>query len=181
MTFEELKQNKGLLVGLALVIVILLGGLIWIYGNRQPSGSVPPPVKTAAAAFSLKTENTVVKPGEKFSLTVVLATNGEKVTAADALVEFDPEKLAVLDIGRGNLFANYPVLKEKKPGLILISGLNQKANRFAPDGTMAQIEFQAKNIGFAKIAFGQKSVAGFEGRNVLDPSKCQSLTIEIKP
>lgn len=149
MKFLEFFEKWPIVLGFVVGILIVPSTI-----TRQEK--VTPPVTTALAKSSaslyLSPPQKTLALGEIFEVAVLLATEDAKVDGVDAVLNYNPKMLKVLEIEKGRLFEEYiPEKVDKEKGRILISGLT-----FYPrekTGTLGRILFETLKEGATTVFF----------------------------
>lgn len=133
-----------------------------------------------AAYFTLNPQSRTVAPDETFSVDVKINTDGENVTSADALFNFNSSILSVSSITPGDFFPRN--FKTTTPSQIYVGGAVQNATETRTGtGLLATINFQAIGSGTASLAFdctaGKTSDSNItkDDRNATDILNCDQL------
>ena len=110
------------------------------------------PGAVSAATLSLSPQARLIKPGETFSVDVLINTKGESVTFADVYFTHDKTLLEAITVTNGTFFPNtYHVLT---PGEPYISGaLSKSGESYTGTGKVATITFKALKEGVDTMAF----------------------------
>lgn len=81
-----------------------------------------------------------LQPGTRFQVDVSLDTGGRDTAGTDAVLRYDPSKLKLVSIERGQLYPEYTIAHDAS-GLIAISGLAEAGTGFSGSGVLARINF----------------------------------------
>ena len=140
----HLRQGLPLHVGPRLVSSVLLVFMLVLVLAR--------PGAVSAATLSLSPQARLIKPGETFSVDVLINTKGESVTFADVYFTHDKTLLEAITVTNGTFFPNtYHVLT---PGEPYISGaLSKSGESYTGTGKVATITFKALKEGVDTMAF----------------------------
>lgn len=107
----------------------------------------------SAAVFTLEPATRIAAPGELFSVDLKVDTQGEAVTSADALLNFDSSILSVTSVTPGTFFPqNFePVISASQ---VYIAGSVEKVtqNRTGT-GLLSTINFKAIGSGVTPLSF----------------------------
>ena len=141
----HLRQGLPLHVGPRLVSFVSLMLVVLALVLARP-GAV------SAATLSLSPQARLIKPGETFSVDVLINTKGESVTFADVYFTHDKTLLEAITVTNGTFFPNtYHVLT---PGEPYISGaLSKSGESYTGTGKVATITFKALKEGVDTMAF----------------------------
>ena len=115
------------------------------------------PGAVSAATLSLSPQVRLIKPGETFSIDILINTSTESVTGADVYFTHDKTLLEAITVIDGTFFPDtYHLLT---PGEPYISGsLSKSGESYKGTGKVATITFKALKEGVATLAF--KCAAG---------------------
>lgn len=110
------------------------------------------PSGVLAATISLSPQARIVKPGETFSIDVIIDTKGESVISADALFTHDKTLMEAITVTDGTFFPdNYHLLT---PGEPLVAGaLSKTGESYTGTGKIATITFKALKEGLDTLTF----------------------------
>ena len=141
----------GLLILLALEIVWAAGylGIFKIKKGVKISSETRP---AETVSFSLSPVEGEFAVGDEFETAILLSTNQKKIIGADAILKFDPEKLAVQEILPSEVFSIYP-LKGVQEGKIFISAVLEPGKSFSGEGSLAKIRLKGLIPGQASLNF----------------------------
>ena len=110
------------------------------------------PASVSAATLSLSPQARLIKPGETFSVDVLINTKGESVTFADVYFTHDKTLLEAITVTNGTFFPNtYHVLTPGEP--YLSGALSQTGESYTGTGKVATITFKALKEGVDTMAF----------------------------
>lgn len=133
-----------------------------------------------AAYFELSPQTRTASPAETFSVDVKINTDGENVTSADTLFNFNSSILSVSSINPGDFFPQN--FKTTTASQIYVGGAVQNATETRTGaGLLATINFQAIGSGTATLAFdctaGKTSDSNItkDDRNATDILNCDQL------
>ena len=151
----KILGSKKVLLSLLVVFIIETGWAIWyLRSAKQETGNRRQEISEIKSSISLSLNPLTGKfPADKeFSVAIVLSTGQKPTVGADAILEYDPEKLEIVAVVPGEIFDFYPLLKteEKK---VLISAVSQGKKTFSGQGILAQLTLKGKNPGEAKLRF----------------------------
>lgn len=157
---------------LILVLIIVTVGLVWLSVYTIPQQKVTVPNPTAVAPTYAKTTITLsstpasVSATSSYTLNADVSTNGNKLTAVQMELSFNPKAITNVDVLPGSFFNNPVVLLKKVDQTagrisyaIAIKGDQEPASG---TGTVAVIQFQPiKDSGLTttSISFLPKSMA----------------------
>jgi hypothetical protein len=183
----EISRTKAIIV--SVISAATLFELLW--GVSYLSSTSLPLKKSQAeegAALSLNPAQKALEVGEEFEVRLDLNTNGIKTSGVDAIINYDPSLVEILDadgnaqngvqIRPGLLFPQYPVNEvDEAAGRIGFSAAALPPNSFAGQGTLAYIKLRALRPGTAALQIEFKKggtadsnvvEAGSRGDDVLD-------------
>jgi len=116
----------------------------------------------------------------QFTVKIRMDTNGEDISAADAVLDYDKQKLGVAEVRNGGLFE---VVDQgsQEGNLVVIGYFNQPEETIRGSGVLAEIDFEVLETGTAIVDFAcsEPYVAGnsgawdLEANNLLD---CDSVS-----
>jgi hypothetical protein len=117
------------------------------------------PTYATGASFSLSPASGTYKTGTSFNVNINLNTGGNQTSGADAIILYEPEKLAAQSITPGTIFSSYPVKTiNSTAGRISISGIVTEAtSSFVGEGTFATITFKVLSSGTTTLRFDFKA------------------------
>ena len=105
-----------------------------------------------SSSFFLSPDSGEFSLNEEFTVLIMLSTGQKPIIGADAILKYDPQKLAVLEILPGDIFGVYP--QEKiADGKILISGILQSKEGFSGQGVLAKTKLRGKMSGETRLSF----------------------------
>lgn len=92
---------------------------------------------------------------EEFSLKILMDTFGQTAAGAGAKLNFDPTRLAGVEVIPGSIFGDYPTTAiDNTLGRITISGIASSLDdQYTGQGVLATIKWRALRPGNAKITF----------------------------
>lgn len=173
-----------------LILSLIIAGEIFL-GIRNLQGPLPPapkpPLPISGGSAELISFKDQISFGEKFLVQARVSTGGNPIEGADVIIRFDPKylSLAKADLRVGKIFPSYPLVEvDEKKGLVSVSGTSS-VESFNGIGTMAEMEFLAKERGKTKVALEFKkdvtsdsNVVDSLGIDILENVK--DLELEIK-
>ncbi len=110
-----------------------------------------------AATLYLTPQTQSVYQGDSLSLEIRIDSEDEKINIVEASVRFPADLLRVSDISSGSSIINLWAQTPQEDSLGKISFIGGITNGFEGDGLLARISFFAKELGQAKINFGEDS------------------------
>ena len=106
------------------------------------------------AFFSFSPPDTLPKVGETFNIDINLNTDEANIKSADAVLTFDPVKLAVVTLTPGAIFDSYPTKNFDTLGNIKLSGaMTSTTASFSGIGKFGTITFKGVSSGTTTISF----------------------------
>jgi len=189
---------------LILVLIIVTVGLVWlsVYTIPQEKVTAPKPVAVAPTyaktTLTLSSSPSAVPETSMYALNADVSTNGNKLTAIQMELSYDPKAITNVDVLPGTFFSDPVVLLKKvdqATGRISYA-IAIKANQDAVNGkgTVAIIQFEpvkGSTLTTTSISFLPKSMVADEGQkssvlksalgtiinlSLLSPSKTPSAT-----
>ncbi len=180
-----MKKQTNFLLSL-LITEALIGSIFFVqYAGVQKTQVTTSQASGEDAVFLAfestgKNHKKETSVGEEFILPVFLNTQGEKAFGADAVINFDPGLLEVVDIDPkeagvqitpGSIFPRYFSYKaDNNKGEIKLSGAaftgSESARTFSGAGILGNITFRAKKEGTARIFFDFEKAATNESNVV---------------
>jgi len=175
-----------------LLLLFLIGSLFILVGDQiklaQEKKPLPSPttevIDDNSLLYFLPQEETYLlnQPGK---LTVWLDTQEALVDAADILINYPVEKVAVLGLEKGDVFDQYPEL-DWQAGQITIRGIRFDQAAFSGQGKVATINFIPLQKGQLDFGFDidwqntldSNIVESDTARDILGEAKNIQLTIE---
>jgi hypothetical protein len=181
------KTLKILLIILGAVILAAIAVLVpRLFTKEGP----PPPQLPKGATLYLSPETRDLKPGDKFTVDVLLDT-GDQIwgaAAVSAFLSFDNNLLELLSIDASSSDFNKEIKMNEENGLVEISRINFTPNSLdvkpvkGKKLVLAKLNFQAKKPGEAKVSFllsgDQKSAVLMF--NKAEPSKSGDILKQTK-
>lgn len=169
--FKKILMGILIFIGLAVLVLVVLQ----IFGRRiyrLPPTVVPPRLKeeptptpevslqkikpVGEATLSLKPAEGNFRLGETFQVVVQLDTRGKPAVGIDTIINYDPNKLEVVEITPGTLFASY-IRKgkdEEKQKIYLSAAIFRKTEKpFIGQGVFGTIKFKAISSGKTTLGF----------------------------
>lgn len=138
------------------------------------------PSTAGAAYLTLEPQTRTAAPAETFSVDVKINTDGEKVTSADALFNFNSSILSVSSVTPGDFFPQN--FKTTTSSQIYVGGAIQNATESRTgSGLLATINFKAVGSGTATLGYdctaGKTSDSNItkDDRNATDILNCDQL------
>ena len=186
--FLALPQKNKVGVGLFLFFLFIFGffATVLYWRIKTPKKTAPltqaPVVKKepSLASLSLVPQERAVKVGQSFLVTIKFKTGDYKVDTVDAVLNFDPEILAVEEISEGMFFADYPIKKSESDRVILtgtIGAEDKQKGGAKGEGALGTIKFRTLMAGSARVNFDNNSLVVVQGENVLGETKGASFEI----
>lgn len=106
------------------------------------------------AFFSLSPPDSLPRVGETFNIDLTLSTDEAKVKSAEAILTFDPNKLAVVSLTPGAIFDSYPKKNFDTLGNIDLSGtMTVTTASFSGIGKFGTITFKGLASGETTVSF----------------------------
>jgi hypothetical protein len=173
-------KSKILKIILTIILIITLPLVIYSVQKSQELRKKAAPSTSALFSPSTKT----VKPGDEFSLDILIDTGSNSVTAAKLQIAYDPEQLEEITLINGQFFPNILTAETKSTGIASITiGAESNTNPAKGSGIAATITFVVKNTasGITHITFSNDTFIGSlqEGsQNVLVNKSPATITIE---
>lgn len=119
------------------------------------------------AFFSLSPPDSLPQVGKTFNIDVTLNTDEAKVKSAEAVLTFDPSKLAVVSLTPGAIFDSYPKKDFDTLGNIDLSGaMTVTTASFSGIGKFGTITFKGLASGETTVSFSC-TVGGTTDTNVI--------------
>ncbi len=188
------KRTLALIIFLSLVTIILL--VIALRNPKStPTKTSTSPIKTQIAQTSLLFGAVEMMPSSSsaktttYSLPINIKTNGNKVTAVQLELLYDPEALTDIAIQNGSFFTNPVVLLnniDEKTGRISYAlGVGPGDTGKQGSGTLATLTFQIKPLGAKStvIVFLPKTQVAAEGitQSVLKETNIAQINLGATP
>lgn len=114
------------------------------------------PKKTLAATLSLSPQSQTVKLSTPFTINLDLDTKGEKTTATDVLLTFDPALLEItaFEFSQPPLYPVNTKIIDNTTGKLRVTSAQQDAvNSYQGAANLAVITFNPKALGTASVVF----------------------------
>lgn len=185
--FARLLTWRSLMI---MAMVVVIGELIWgayvltrpiAKRNQAPSTVYP------MASINLESTKTDLSVGETIQVDIVLSTGGKRTDGVDMIINFDPNKLEVIQAsGSGglvpvkvnNLYSEYPINKVDD-GKVVISGINNPGTIFSGNDIFGTLNFRAKSAG--KTSVGLEFTSGSTtDSNVMESGTARDILIYTK-
>ena len=127
-----------------------------------------------AAKFGLSPGSSELRQGCKYTVDIIVNTEGASTRGADAFLSYNPDEIEILDIDPGVVYKSYPG-KIFGNGSIRITAFSQDG-LFNGRGVLARIAFRSKpGVEFSKIYFNyspgattDSNIAGENANDILD-------------
>jgi len=185
------ERTSIIFILIAAFLFGLLGSVVYksfgtfsqLPARKKLSEQAATPVPARPASLALQTASNNIKAGETFTVDIY-QQSPDGVEAADFVVNFDPEFLAVDSLNEGNYFKNYPINKTEET-FVKLSGVATLENNtvIVPKGKgiVGTIVFKAvKNTDSTSVSFDRtQTIVAYGGKNILDQSKITDLEISI--
>ncbi|HKC14544.1 MAG TPA: cohesin domain-containing protein [Patescibacteria group bacterium] len=151
---------------LILVLIVSVAGLLALSLNLTPKETpTPVPVSVAQTTLSLTTPSA---SGSAFVSNVVIDTRGNKATAVQLELSYNPQDITSVDVRPGTFFKTPDELLKKidtangRISYALGVGLGQKG--VSGQGVIATLSFRKlRTAGITSIDFAAKSLVSAEG------------------
>lgn len=186
---SRFKPKYLLYVFIAVVVAEVVWGIQTLLAP-VPVQKSEEPVQAAGPSLSLTASSEDIKPGENFSVTVGLQTEGRKTAGTDIVLKFDPRFLEASTSGfvRGDIYSDYPPVSiDNKAGVIKASGIiSLDGKGFEGPGLFGSFPFKAKMAGqtviqldYIKDSYADSNIVEF-GTNTDILERVGNLEINIK-
>lgn len=133
--------------------------------------------KVFAASMSLSPATLTKAVGDTFTVDIVVDPESGTISAASAIIDFDPTKLTAVSVTKGSMFNQDPLTNttDATKGEIRYDSGSLGGSGITTRGTMATITFKAVSAGTAQVTFvfdptattGTSLVAAASGPNNL--------------
>ncbi len=119
-----------------------------------------------------------VKIGEKIQVPIFIATGNNTINAAEIYLNFDPNKLQIIEVSKNNSFfqlwiKDEPKFSNEKGEISFAGGLPQPG--FKGKGQVGEITLVIQQSGRNEISFDSKT------RILLNDGKGTALPLDLKP
>lgn len=161
-------EHKKIFIVFILLIVLVVGMVVvrWKKADvlkqhialnwTTTDGRVPPPTPLPRAIYRINLEDVPVASGGTFRAKLVFEAKGFTVLGSDAIIQFDPSFLTVVEpVSPGTFFITYPRKTiDTQKGIVKISGFEmQKLRSVDQSVEFATITFQALKVGTTALKF----------------------------
>lgn len=155
-------MKKKIIIPIVSAIVLVIGvavGVVLVRQNQELRTQAAP-----ATNLSLSPSNPIPDVGDTFTVDVNMTTNENIVVAAKVELEYDPDRLQVVDVTKGTLFPNPDVLGPTIDNILgsLLYELRTPIDQDPVQGSgqFAVVTFKAIDSGTAVISFGDNTIIG---------------------
>lgn len=207
MDTDQSKNRKIILVVLGVAILIIVVELIWAavnigrggliksaYNNLAGSASPSPVPEQKMGSVILSAPKSVLKVGEKVTVSVSIDSNNIPTDGTDLVILYDPKILSVETVGAqqkplvvNNIYSEYPSnAVEPKEGIISVSGITSNKSGAFVKGIFGSMIFKAISPGKAAVSIkfepdsttDSSIIETKTGRDIL--GKVENLNLEVK-
>lgn len=167
---------KKILIGILIIIVVLVFVLVTLQilsrvYKLPPTVAPPRPTEAPTPTPEISLQKTKPREtavlsldpsrgnfplGEVFAISIKVDTQGSPATGVDVILNYDPQKLEVVEITPGNLFTTYfrKGKDEVKKKIYLSAAVFKKTESpFLGQGVFGTIEFKAIKSGKTTLSF----------------------------
>ena len=114
-----------------------------------------------AAVLSMESHDSEIALGESFQITVHLNSEREVINAIDAVINYSPEVLEVIEVSRGGslftLWPEEPTHDDDAGTITFVGGIPNGS--LVVDGIVATITFRSRAIGGVEIGFDEEKTS----------------------
>ena len=155
---EIVQPKRSLPKFVFIILALILAGEAFfaIKTLSQPTqGSIPKLEKVSTTAkVNLISTKSEYKVNDSIPVEIQIDTGGNKISAADVVIHFDPSMLVATssDIIRGTTFKDYPSLGvDQKAGTVTVAGISELNNNLTGIFNLATVNFTAKAVGTTAV------------------------------
>jgi len=176
------KRQRSLLTAFLAAVILL--ELVWACNYfSKPTPTVPTPSASGGpeASLALSPSEGTFAIDKNFEVQIVLEAE-ETVTTdgVDITLSFDPAKLEVLDVSSLDFYPQRLVNEvDSEKGIIRLALANTpEQDEVQGGGTVATITFKTLQAGEVEVAFGESTIAGAGGLNILSQTSGGNYIVE---
>lgn len=171
--------------GVIILAEIIWAGSVFLGGQSQSVKVTQEAVQDKGTEIELKTDQSSVKVGDQFSVSINISSTQE-TDGADLIINYNPKLLSASPATLTSLYNDYPVNKiDTTEGKITVSGISTDEIGIVPNGAFGTIVFKALSSGQAAITleFAPTSTVDTNiiekgtGRDILENVKNLNVTI----
>lgn len=176
---------KALLI---IVGIVVIGELLWgAYVLTRPvqgQSDKAPKVVYPMASIELETSSSNLNVGDTAKVNIWLSTGEKQTDGVDIVVNFDPNKLEVVEasglgaVAVGSLYSEYPVNKAES-GSVVLSGINNPGKTFRGRDLLGSFMVKAKASGKVSVALDFVSGSTTDS-NVMETGTARDILIYTK-
>lgn len=165
-----MTAKKILLIGIIVIVIESIAGYLYLQQSQkspeepaprqtsQPEVSVSESTDTKSemAELSLETQSKNIKPGDNFSVNVILDTFSNQTTASDVTIKYDPQFLTSNKLNepftQSKIFQKTVFNKlDNKAGVATMSAVADIDKSFSGRGVLTTFTFRALKAGTTEI------------------------------
>lgn len=169
------------LIFILIAVALVAAGLGAVYYFQVKKVAAPGSQTSQTLNFSLNPSSTVVKQGNKVTLSVyITGQNADKVSAFDVRLNYDKNKLNLVSATPGGFFGKYIEIKWDKNMAWFAQSVNpSEQNTTTPDPTLPAVvlDFTATDKGNVDISVDEKSAVYVSNVGGFYPTGKVSLTV----